>query len=449
MEVKMKVNRRDFIRLAGAGVAAPLVPGCFSITSPDVPGGKVRLAVCGIANQGWNDIRQFERSRLCEIVALCDTDLGAKETTAALKRFPKARTFRDFRKMLDAMAGRLDAVAVCTPDFSHFPLAMAAMRRGLAVYVEKPLAHTFEECALLLKAARKYGVVTQMGNQGHSEGNFFQMREYVKAGVLDPRAVTRIVSHMNYKRRWHKWGGKVEGFRPAEPVPATLDWDTWLGTSAYRPYARDYVKGDWRCWYAFGCGCLGDWGAHVFDTVHEFCRLGLPTEVRIRDITGWNPYVYPLQDTLVFRFPETKRHRALDLEWYEGQKNLPPTENLPAKIDPRHVGREIYMADGSVWYGTSHGDTIRRLNDGAKPDFPKPPCSHYANFLRAVRGDEKANSPFEVAAPLSQVMALGCIAQRLRRGFRFDPARGCSDDGEVNGLLSRRPRKGWEDFYRV
>ena len=146
--------------------AMPLLPACFSARKY-AANEKVRLAFVGIGQQGWYDIRQFGLfPRLFECVALCDTDMGAKHTLECLKKYPDVPRFQDFRKMFDAMDGRIDACLIAVPDHSHFPIAMEAMRRGIAVYVEKPLAHTFEECELLMKAAEKYGVVTQMGNQG-------------------------------------------------------------------------------------------------------------------------------------------------------------------------------------------------------------------------------------------------------------------------------------------
>ena len=152
----MKVNRRSFIQTAFAAGAY----SCFAGRRTFKSGDKVRLACVGIGQQAWGDIRSFANTKLVEIAALCDTDLEGKQCVAALKRYPNVPRFTDFRKMLDAMEGKIDAVAVMTPDFSHFPALMAAMKRGLPVFSEKPLAHTFEECELLMQAAAKYGVAT-------------------------------------------------------------------------------------------------------------------------------------------------------------------------------------------------------------------------------------------------------------------------------------------------
>ena len=474
----MEIGRRRFLKGALAAGAAPYIAGCCWAGSCSCragrtfgPGDKVRLACVGIGQQAWNDIRQFEKTGLAEIAALCDTDLEGKQCAAALKRYPKAPRFTDFRKMLDAMEGKIDAVAVMTPDFSHFPALMDAMRRGLPVFTEKPLAHTFEECELLMQAAAKYGVPTQMGNQGHSGANYYQFKHYVETGVIDVSKLTRLAAHMNSARRWHKWNGNVSAFPTGETMPKGIDWDTWLGTATYHEYSKDYVQGEWRSWYDFGNGALGDWGAHTMDTMHRFFELGLPAEVKIRDVKGWNPFVFPMQDTLVFTFPAKGRRPQVDLEWYEGTRNLPKlpkghkfqgwNPDIPAakgstakdagKLVP---GKFFCLSDGTAWQGGSHSSTISRCGDAGKvPEFPKPGSNHYANFLLAVMGREETRSPFSVTGPLSELFCLGCVAQRLNRSFKFDPAsKKIVGDEEAAALLNGSkgtPRKGWEEFYRV
>ena len=169
----MKTTRRGFMRAALAAGAFPFLPGCATFGRD-----KVRLACVGIGNRAESVIKCFEKTGLVEIVALCDTDLEGAQCKYALEKYPSLPRFTDFRKMLDAVADRIDAVSVCTPDFSHFPALMAAMKRGLAVFSEKPLAHTFEECELLMAAERKYGVVTQMGNQVHSGANYVHLKHH-------------------------------------------------------------------------------------------------------------------------------------------------------------------------------------------------------------------------------------------------------------------------------
>jgi predicted dehydrogenase len=465
------MNRRSFIKASLAAGAFPFIPACCSTRRKPFVGDKVKLACIGIGQQAWNDMKIFAAGGNCEFVAFCDTDMGGKQTLEALRLYPNVPRFRDFRVMFDKMANEIDAVAVMTPDFSHFPASMMAMKLGIPVFVEKPLAHTFEECELLMAAEKEYGVVTQMGNQGHSGGNYYQFEEYVKSGIIKLDEISKIVTHMNNPRRWHKWNGNVSAFPKGEKIPSTLDWDTWLGTASFHEYSKDYVQGEWRSWYDFGCGCLGDWGAHTMDTTHRFFKLGLPEEVTISNVKGWNPYVFPMQDTLVFKFPAIKERGAINLEWYEGVTNMPPIpkgykysawdKSIPtakgstAAAAPKLLpGKEIYMKDGTVWQGNSHSATISKVGSKEKaPEFPKPTSNHYDNFLLSVMGKETTKSPFSVSAPLSEVFMLGCIAQRLNRSFKFDPVKKeVIGDEEAQALLKGSkgtPRKGWECFYKI
>ena len=461
------MDRRSFLKSMLAAGAAPFLPGCVSPRG-FLCNSKVRLAAIGCGAQAWFDLKSLAANKdLCEVVALCDTDMEAPHTLDAIKAFPDLPRFRDFRMMFDKMADRIDAVLVGTPDHSHFCAAMHAMRLGKAVYVEKPLAHTFYECQLLMEAEKKFGVVTQMGNQGHSGDNFYQYRDYWERGEI--KNVVKIVAHMNMERRWHRWGGKVGGFPKGETVPTTLDWNSWLSSSAYHDYAKDFVGGEWRCWYDFGMGCMGDWGAHILDTIHRFTLGGdLPTEVAITNVEGWNAFVFPVQDTITMKFPANNRHGDITLEWWEGLHNQPQppggfrydsNEGLfPAStandglVDPRlKPGKEIYQADGTIWQGLSHSSTLRRVGEkGPRTDFERAHNDHYRNFLLAVLGEEEPKSPFSVSARLSQVFCLGVAAQRLNRSFTIDPANPMSDlDKEVAALLrGPAPRKGWEEYYR-
>ena len=461
------MDRRTFLKAALAAGAFPMIPGCASSGVKYVANGKVRLAAIGCGAQAGNDLFALAKHKdLCEVVALCDTDMGAKPTLEAMKKFPKLPQYRDFRKMFDEMADKIDAVLVGTPDHSHFCAAIHAMRLGKHVYVEKPLAHSFRECALLVEAEKKYGVVCQMGNQGHSGDNYFQYRDYVAAGVL--RDPVKIVAHMNMERRWHKWNGKVSGYPKAEKLPKTLDWESWLSAAPYHDYSKDLVRGEWRCWFDYGMGCMGDWGAHILDTFHRFSLHGdLPAEVKISNLGGWNPYVFPQQDTLTMEFPATAKHGAITLEWWEGLRNLPKppkgfvyednkglfpasTANNGLKEPKLRPGKEIYCADGTIWRGLSHASTLKRVDGAPMPKFEKSREDHYRNFLRAAKGECEAQSPFSVTGPLSQIFCLGVAAQRLGRSFKFDPSAGKAvGDEEVDRLLQGpAPRKGWEEYYR-
>jgi len=466
------LSRRSFLQTATVASAASALPFIHvAAQGTATPNEKINLACCGIGNRGADVVFALHATGLCNIVALCDTDMGAKHTQKVLAKFPNVPRFKDFRQMFDKMANQIDAVSVGTPDFSHFPISMMAIRLGKHVYVEKPMAHTHQQIDLLMAAAKKYKVATQMGNQGHSDANYFQFKTWSEAGII--KNVRKIVAHMNGTRRWHKWNGNITGLPPAEPIPETLDWDTWLSQATYHDYNKKYINGDWRCWYDFGNGALGDWGAHIMDTAHEFLNLGLPTEVTPIKLEGWNPFVFPMASTLSFKFPERGANLpACEILWYDGTKNFPTlpdgygksvSSDAPASgggssaVSSLGPGKEIY-ADDLIFKGGSHGSTLSiipaaKAKDMAStlPVAPKSPSNHFKNFLLGCKGQEVCRSRFEVAGPLCQMMGLGIMAQRLNMKLVFDrTTRQITNNAQANGLLvGPAPRKGWEQFYTI
>ncbi|MEL7586223.1 MAG: Gfo/Idh/MocA family oxidoreductase [Prolixibacteraceae bacterium] len=473
-------SRRIFLKKALTLTAVAAVPTILTRTvsgavlpfsKPVSAGERVNLACCGIGNRGGEIIRALYDTGLCNIVALCDVDMGALHTEKVLSMFPDVPRFQDFRVMFDKMGNKIDAVSVGVPDHSHFPITMLAMSLGKHVYVEKPMARTFNEVQLMMDGAKKYGVVTQMGNQGHSEGNYFQFKAWKEAGII--KDVTAITAHMNGARRWHGWDPNIRSFPPAEPVPETLDWDTWHSGAQLHDYNHDYINGQWRCWYDFGMGALGDWGAHIMDTAHEFLNLGLPYEVDPVKLTGHNSFFFPMSSTLSFKFPERGDMPPVEITWYDGvnnipqvpegygvselDPNIPPASNgkiQPAKLNP---GKIIYSKD-LIFKGGSHGSTLsiipeEKAKDMASklPEVPLSPSNHYANFLLACQGKEKTRSPFEVAGPLSQVFNLGVLAQQMNTKLLFDrKTKRITNNKLANELLvGTKPRKEWKEFYKL
>jgi Oxidoreductase family, NAD-binding Rossmann fold/Oxidoreductase family, C-terminal alpha/beta domain len=479
MDKKQESSRRNFLKqislLSATAALSPLAISELSakdLRPRKIPtAGKVNLACIGIGNRGGEIINDLFKTGHCNIVALCDTDMGAPHTLANIKKFPEAPQFQDFREMFEKMSDKIDAVVIGTPDFSHFPATMLAMSLGKHVYVEKPMAHTFNEVELMMRAAKKYGVVTQMGNQGHSDPNYFQFKAWTEAGII--KDVTAITAHMNNARRWHKFDPKIKSLPPAEPVPASLDWDTWLGTEQFHDYNKDYINGQWRCWYDFGMGALGDWGAHIIDTAHQFLELGLPTEINMLYAKEHNPFFFPYSSTIEFKFPARKNMPPCDITWYDGLDNLPtvpagygtveldpnipPPSNgkiAPSKLNP---GKIIYSKE-LTFKGGSHGGTLTIIpEEKAKemasklPEVPVSPSNHFANFLLACKGQEKTRSPFEIAGPLSQVFCLGVIAQQLNAKLKFDPTTKKFTNNEAANklLIGAAPRKEWKKYYKL
>ncbi|PUV24772.1 Gfo/Idh/MocA family oxidoreductase [Sphingobacterium athyrii] len=467
------LSRRSFVKqsviAAGAVMLSNSVLGKVNLATPNE---RVNLACVGLGNRAADIIKELYKTGLCNIVALCDVDLGAKQTQEILAMFPDAPKFKDFRVMFDKMGSQIDAVSIGTPDFSHFAITMLALDLGKHVYVEKPMARTFLEVELMTNKARKNPkLVTQMGNQGHSEANYFQFKAWKEAGII--KDVTRIDAHMNMPRRWHGWDVNMKGFPAAEIIPETLDWELWQMQTLGHNYNKDFVNGQWRCWYDFGMGALGDWGAHILDTAHEFLDLGLPTEVSAVKLDGHNSYFFPMSSTLKFHFPKRKRMPAVDINWYDGLNNLPPIPdgygvsgldpNIPApstgKLEPAKLnpGKIIYGKD-LTFKGGSHASILQIIPEAkAKemesrlPEIPNSPSNHFTNFLKASKGEEKTRSAFEIAGPLSQVFCLGVIAQRLNTKLIFDPTkREISNDKFANALLAGPPpARGWEQYYKM
>lgn len=466
-------SRRSFLKkTAVAGGALALANSTLGNIALASANERVNLACVGIGNRGGEIIRDLYKTGLCNIVALCDVDMEAPHTQGVLKDFPDVPRFKDFREMFDKMGNQIEAVSVGVPDFSHFPITMMAIDLGKHVYVEKPLARTFYEVELLMQKAKKHPeVVTQMGNQGHSGANYFQFKAWKEAGII--KNVTRIDAHMNNPRRWHEWDVNIKNFPKAEKLPSTLDWDLWQVHTAGHSYNKDFVNGQWRCWYDFGMGALGDWGAHILDTAHEFLEMGLPTSVEAVKLDGHNSFFFPMSSTIKFSFPKRKSMPAIDVTWYDGLDNLPPIPkgygvsgldpDIPppstGEIEPSNLnpGKIIYSKD-LTFKGGSHSSILSIIpEEKAKdmenklPDVPDSPSNHYANFLKACKGAEKARSPFSISGPLSQVFCLGVIAQRLNTKLEFDPVKKeITNDAFANALLiGPPPRKGWEDFFIV
>ncbi|MCK9180442.1 MAG: Gfo/Idh/MocA family oxidoreductase [Bacteroides sp.] len=475
------VTRREFFKKVALGSAALAASGVEAKTSslgfnkihsPFRSKDKVKLACIGIGHRGEQIMNDLENTGLANIVALCDVDMGAPHTQKMMEKYPKAKRFQDFRKLFEEYGDQFEAVSVATPDHSHFPICMLAMDYGKHVYVEKPMGRTFYEAELMMDKARRHpNVVTQVGNQGHSEANYFQFKAWLEAGII--KDVTAVSAHMNNPRRWHTWDPNIYKLPAAESIPETLDWDTWMCAVPYHEYNKLYHYGEWRSWFDLGMGALGDWGAHILDTVHEFLELGLPYEINPIFLDQPNDYFYPMSSTILFKFPQRKGMPPVDVTWYDGVDNLPPIPdgygvsaldpNIPAsgagEIKPSKLnpGKIIYSKE-LTFKGGSHGSTLEIIPkekaiemESLLPNVPESSSNHFANFLLSCQGIEKPRSPFEIHGPLSQVFSLGVMAQRLRTPLYFDSrTKEITNNAFANAMLAGLPpRKGWEEFYQL
>lgn len=412
------------------------------------PGQQIRAAQIGVFNRGGQILDTF-KARTEQVTFVAFADVLFTSHDYKMQDFPGVPCFRDYREMLEKMHDRIDAVIVATPDHSHFPMVMHAMLLGKHVYAEKPLAQNVYECRLLEKVARATGVVTQMGNQGHSDFGTKQFGQWVEAGLI--KNVTKIDSWMTKSRRWHGW--TFTEYPEAIP-PMGYDWDQWLGRRPFRPFSDKLIDGNWRCWYDFGCGAMGDWGAHVLDAIHHYLKLGRPYEIST-ELIGPSDLYYPQGSVITFKFAGREWMAPLTLNWYDGQGNLPEKlAGYPEELAP--IGSMVYL-DDAVVTGTSHGERYHfkmnnRLEQMEKDDqLPKPEgelSDHYHNFLNACQGIEPANSPFEIGAPLTEMLCLGCIGQRFGGTLKYDAkAIRITNHPEANEMLKGpEVREHWRAY---
>lgn len=453
-------SRRTFLRQAFAASVLGGVGGLNILPAHArrvSPNSKVRLAIVGCGNRGGSIGEWFMKKDIAEIVTVCDVDLGGKHCAKFLGMLPGSVTrYSDFRQMFDKEEKNIDAVIVGTPDHSHFPITMQAMALGKHVYVEKPLAHTFLQTQLMMDAAERFGVVTQVGNQGHSEANMTQFKAWTEGGII--KDVHRIDAYMTAKRRWHGW--KIDGMPKGGTVPEGINWDHWCATAPMTDFDGRLHPANWRSWFDYGCGAFGDWGPHILDTCHRFLELGLPSEIIAERRDGPNDCIFPQASTIRFVFPARGNHPACDVWWYDGQgNNAPLPAEIPEGTNMGSAGKIIHSKE-VVFRGASHGSTLRIVptekfremtESGVLPKFQSRNPDHASNFLSACRGEAEANSPFSVGGPLNQMFNLGILAQRYGGTIKFD-REGKTITSHPNGkemLAGNPPRPEWEQYYKL
>ncbi|MCX6997115.1 MAG: Gfo/Idh/MocA family oxidoreductase [Kiritimatiellaeota bacterium] len=422
------MHRRDFIKTAGLGAAALLVArGYAGAERPALrmgrilpSGQKLNIACIGCGGQGGQDVYGFGREN---IVALCDVD--TERAAGALKSHPNAKKYKDYRKMLKEMDEQIDAVTVSTPDHTHFPAAMLAIEMGKHVFVQKPLAHTVGEARELTLAARKHGVVTQMGNQGHAGEGTRLVREWVQAGVIGPvHEVHAWIGHHG------KGAQKFMDERPAEtpPVPETLDWNLWLGVAPERPYHPIYVPFNWRGWWDFGSCALGDMGCHVMDAAFWALDLKSPTSVEA-ETAGCHAETGPNWSIVTFQFPARGSLPPVKVVWYDGKKRPPRPKELEAERKFSEHGQLLVGEQGTIYEPGAYCQSPRLIPEAKMQalrsklppkTIPRMKGSHYEEWIRACKGGPKPGSNFDHSGPLTEMVLLGNIAIRTGKKIEWD-----------------------------
>src|SRR5436190_17815735 len=285
------------------------------------PNEKLNIAAVGAGGKGWTDINGCKSEN---IVALVDPD--EKRATRALTEYSKAAKYKDFRRMFDKETNNIDAVTVSTPDHMHGTVAMWAMARGKHVYCQKPLTRTVWEASELTSGAAKYGVATQMGNQGYSNEGARQCCEIIWSGdVGDVKEV-----HAWTNRPGHYWPQGPEVAPKEESVPSTLDWEAWLGGSEMRPYSPAYVPQKWRGFPDFGCGAVGDMACHILGTPNMALRLTAPISVECVKQEGTGKYTFPQMSVLRWDFPARGSMPPVSVYWHDGMNKQPEIQGVAA-----------------------------------------------------------------------------------------------------------------------
>ena len=412
---------------------------------------KINIAFIGVAGRGDDNIREITGAEELNVVALCDVD--ETNLDAAGVKFPGAKKYRDYRKLIEGEKS-LDAVVISTPDHHHASATMLALKAGKHVYCEKPLTRTVKEARLIAQAARESKVATQMGNQGMAfEGNRFLIEWLADGCIGEVREV-----HAWSDRPTH--GGKPELYwaqgieRPVDTptVPATLDWDLWLGPAPQRPYHPAYVPFKWRGWWDFGSGGLGDMGIHNIAPIFATLKLGAPTSVSASSTPVFSETV-PLASTVHFEFPAREGMPPVRLHWYDGGI-------MPPRPDELAEGEELKRWDGCIFVGDKGkilvdgwgGESPRLIPQSRDKEYQRPPkvlarsAGHHKEWLLACRNGSATRSNFDFAGPLTEAVLLGMVC--VRNGgdkLDWDSANlKITNEPEANRFLHYEYRKGWE-----
>ena len=446
------LNRRTFLRHSAAaaaalGAAPMIVPArVLGADGETAPSNKVNLAAIGAAGMGGADLNGL--APYCNVVALSDVDW--RHAAGSFEKFPAAKRFKDFRKMFDEMDNSIDAVLVATPDHCHAVAAMAALKRRKHVYCEKPLAHSVGEVRALMQAAREANVVTQLGNQGHSFGSIRDFVEWVQAGTIGQVHTIHAGSDAV-----NSGVDALPRLKEQHPVPATLDWDLWLGPAQFRPYHPAYLPGSWRGWTPFGNGTIGDWICHVVDPVFWALDLGAPSTV-VAKVKNYDPKTqgdaFPKGDVVSFEFPAKGSRGPITLHWYSGVERVPRPEEF--EPDDRNIGAgAVVIGDkGKITYGSHGAGGVRLLPEKRMDGFQRPAKTltrvrdHHWDWIEAIRTGRKAGSDFAYGGPLTELGMLGVIAIKLAgTKLEWDAAkRQFAGNAAANALVNPAARAGWE-----
>ncbi|MGD0500120.1 MAG: Gfo/Idh/MocA family oxidoreductase [Bryobacteraceae bacterium] len=454
------------------------------------PNEKLNIAAIGAGGQAVTDIHGCASQNM---VAFADPD--SISAAGIFNEFPKAARYTDFRRMLEKESGNIDAVIIAIPDHMHGTAANWCMERGKHVYVEKPLTRTPWEARQLAASAAKYHVATQMGNAGYSSNGSRVAAEILWSGEIGN--VTEVHAWTNRPI----WPQGMTRIPPAAPPPSTLDWDSWIGIQEMRPYAGAattpeegagsgepshnaeprafYNPFNWRGFFDFGCGPLGDMACHNLGAVNMALMLGAPTSVQVIKQEGTSPFAFPKKSVTVFEFPARHNMPPVKVHWYDGAAGpmyrpagIPEGEPLiggpggfgqtprPGSAGAGRGGRgarpspqdngAVFVGDKGFMTTEGSGGAVRLLPLARHESYKLPPeiltrsPGHHQDWIRACKGGEPACSNFSVAGPFTEWIVMGVIALHFEGKLEWDANKmQFTNNRSADAYVKPTFRKGW------
>jgi predicted dehydrogenase len=463
-------SRRRFLQTSSIAASALAFPAVLRSAAER---NRLRVAIIGCGGQGVgshvsNTVKQSKYAQLVAVVdanekRFAEVEKGAKKIDPAFD-MSTVKTFTDYRKLYETAADTFDAIIVATPNHHHALPALLGMKAGKHCYVEKPLAQTLFECNQLAEWAAKYKVATQMGNQGHSDEGYRRLCEYIWAGAIG--TVKEV----------HSWTDRANGGSggrlPAKPVPAGLNWESWVGPAPYREFHDALVPHTWHTWRDFGNGSIGNMACHIMDGAFWALNLTGPCSIAIEDMAGGSDERYPFSTRLCYSFPQQGDRPPVKLYWYDGivpgtqtddtvkglaagKRNVPPIRaELEKKFDRKFGGDgSIYVGDKGMMYTGCYGENVRIIPEEAHQKYGKAPeqkiprvtGGHHVNFFSSALEGKPPVSEFGYASKLTTLVLLGSLVSRLGKGktAEWDGSK-FTNAPELNQWLKRENRKGWE-----
>jgi len=492
--MKSLPNRRKFLKTAAMATGAAAFGFPAFVRGQNLYS-KLNIAAIGAGGRGAVDTDCCASEN---IVALCDVDKNV--CTPQFAKYPEAKFYHDFRKMFEEMGKSIDAVTVSTPDHTHAIITATAMSLGKHVYCQKPLTQTIHETRCIRDLARRKRIITQMGNQGSAEDGLRRGVEVIQSGLI---GTVREVHVWSNRPIWPQGMNRPDG---SDPVPKGLDWDLWIGPAAMRPYKSEWpedakTKGRfgghfyyhsfaWRGWQEFGTGALGDMACHTVNLPFRALQLGYPTQIEAEAVGTMNKESYPIGSKIRFQFPsrgKTEHLAPVTLWWYDGGK---PTPGHPYLHDGSNKPPRELLADVEAFRGTIPPSGCLIIGDKGiafSPDdmgsqvfvkltgdaeftsqeqhpavgsipvtlprnrFKGPSDTrHHLEWIAAIKENkpELCYSRFDVAAELTEIMLLGCVALRVGKQLEWDgPTMRSKNAPEAATIIKRADRSGWEQKF--